>query len=73
MKVGDHVKVLGVPPKYLEDTDPEVVEVFRRSIGNVYPIHSFYGDDYVQLEVGKILGTDSYHSIWLAMEFVEPA
>ena len=76
MKIGDRVRVIGVPPDLPPHDpmdDPCMRTVFGRSVGKCFPIIDITPAGLIELEVGKAVGVASYlHSIWIEAEFVEP-
>jgi hypothetical protein len=70
MKVGDRVRVTGIPPRLPRD-DLRTEEIFSRCVGRVFPITGIRGG-LLELEVGEVAGEVAVmHSIWIEREFVE--
>ena len=64
MKVGDLVRVIGVPER-LPDS-PETLEVFRRCVGRTFPIIDIAAGGLLELEVGEVMGVHPVmHSVWI--------
>jgi hypothetical protein len=74
LKIGDFIKVVGIPPDVNLHPDEEELKttlVFQRCLGQLFPIHDF-DEDRVELLVGEVIQRPSYeHSIWLEPKFVE--
>jgi hypothetical protein len=74
MKIGDLVRVIGIPDNLSDDADPgkfSTKAVFERSVGSVYPIIDITTEGLVELQVGEAVGVEPYlHSIWLEPEFL---
>lgn len=74
LKIGDKIRVRGIPPDvqhYHDDEELETSTVFERCLGGTFAIHDF-DENRVELEVGQVMGRPAYeHSIWLEPEFIE--
>jgi hypothetical protein len=74
MKIGDLVRVIGIPEDLSEDAPPgglSTKAVFEQSMGWVFPIIDITPEGLVELEVGEAVGVEPYlHSIWLEPEFL---
>lgn len=74
MKIGDLVRVVGVPENLPDDAPPgefSVKAVFERSLDSVFPIIDITPHGLVELQVGEAVGVESYlHSIWIEPEFL---
>ena len=76
MKVGDKVRVIGVPED-LPDNDMQTKQIFELCLGRVFPIENLKqveGLPYelVELLVGEVVGEADYlHSIYIESEFLE--
>lgn len=76
MKIGDNVRVIGMP-ECLPDDDMGTGRIFELCLGKTFPIkdlQSVEGLDYkmVELHVGEVVGEPDYaHMIWIEPEFVE--
>ncbi len=70
MKVGDRIRIIGVPPD-LPDDDLGTKRLFGLCLGRVFPIAGFNGE-LLELDVGEVLSEPSYmHTICIEPEFVE--
>ncbi|HML30058.1 MAG TPA: hypothetical protein PKE16_14730 [Hyphomicrobium sp.] len=64
MKIGDKVRVLGVPDGVPKD-NKQLMTLFRGCTGKTFPIVKF-DDGLVELHVGEVFGKPAdYHQIWL--------
>gem|GEM_PF-4427580 len=54
LKVGDIVRVVGIPPK-LPDDEFNTTELFQLCLGKTFPIRGFQGP-LIQLDVGELRG-----------------
>ena len=76
MKVGDKVRVIGIP-EGLADNDMQTKLVFELCLGRIFPIENLKqveGLPYklAELFVGEVVGEADYmHSIWVEPEFLE--
>lgn len=75
LKIGDKIRVTGIPSDVLSDRyDEEELKtrtVFERCLERVFPVESF-DDNRVELLVGKVMGRPAYeHTIYLEPDFVE--
>ena len=73
MKKGDLVRIVGMPPGLTDDPSGlETRTVFERSVGLVFPIADITEYGHIELEVGEVMGLESYlHSIWIEPEYLE--
>ena len=77
LKVGDRVKVIGVPPDAHNDLGLETRTLLEKCVGKTFTIvglEAVEGLPYhlAQLEVGQILGRAPYlESIWLEPEYLQ--
>jgi hypothetical protein len=73
MKIGDLVRVIGLASGLEDDPDGLPTKtVFERSVGRTFPVVGFDECGYVELEVGAVIGVESYlHSIWIEPEHLE--
>ncbi len=70
MKVGDCVRVVGVP-QGLPDDDMGTERIFSLCLGRVFPVVGFQ-NGLVELNVGEVVGEKSFQqTIWIEPEFVE--
>ena len=76
MKIGDVVRVIGIPENLSEDApggEMSMKAVFEHSIGATFPIVDITPEGLVELEVGEAVSVASYlHSIWIEPEFLVP-
>ena len=76
MKVGDKVRVIGIP-EGLPDNDMQTMQVFEQCLGRIFPIEDIkkvedLPHELVELLVGEVVGeADFMHSIWIEPEFLE--
>ena len=64
MKIGDKVRVLGVPDGVPKD-NKQLMTLFRGCVGKTFPIVKF-DDGLVELHVGEVFGKPAqHHQIWL--------
>ena len=74
MKIGDLVRIVGVPDGLPPDGDPDglnTTSLFRSCVGRVFPIVDFNELGYAELEVGEVTGQPSYMaSIWIEPQFL---
>ena len=75
-KIGDTIRVVGIPPGLHDAGGIGTPEVFRDAVGQTFRIEGF--DDHGNLEL-QVWRTDSPHApkvpdtIWIEPEFVESA
>ena len=81
MKVGDRVKVIGIPRDIQDskdDNDLATRSLFEKCLGGVFEIQALENVEgldcpLLKLDVGQVLGKESYmETIWIEQEFVEP-
>jgi hypothetical protein len=74
MKIGARVRIIGVPDQLPPDGDADGLNktsLFRRCVGQVFPIVAFNAAGHVELEVGELLGESPYmSSIWIEPRFL---
>ncbi len=76
MKVGDLVRVIGIPDG-LPDNDMDTKRIFELCVGRVFPVQDLTPVDdleyeLVELHVGEVVGEPHFvHSIWIEPEFIE--
>jgi hypothetical protein len=76
MKVGDKVRVIGIP-EGLPDNDIQTKQIFELCLGRIFPIEDLkqvedLPCELVELLVGEVVGEADYmHSIWVESEFLE--
>jgi hypothetical protein len=82
MKVGDRVKVIGIPPDVHDSKDDKGLatrSLFEKCLGKVFQIQALESVEgltfpLVKLDVGHVLGKQSWEdTIWIEPEFVELA
>jgi hypothetical protein len=79
MKIGDKVKVVGIPPDVHDHDDLKTRSLFEKCMGKVFQVEGLEkveGLDHplVRLDVGHVVGKNSWeHTIWVEPEFVELA
>lgn len=79
MKIGDKVKVIGIPPDLPVDITGELntQETFHKAVGKIFKIKGFYHAPEInkillELHVGKLSNQSSYmDTIYIEEEFVE--
>ena len=69
MKIGDKVRVVGIPQDLPDDPVMNTRAVFEKCLGRTFLIESFAGKR-VELMVGKVTG-NSLESIFIEPEFLE--
>jgi hypothetical protein len=76
MKIGDRVRLIGIPPNLKDDEDLKTRSLFETCLGKSFPIADFKsveGLSYqlVQLDVGHVWGKPEYmESIWVEPEYL---
>jgi hypothetical protein len=76
MKIGDRVRLIGIPPNLKDDEDLKTRSLFETCLGKSFPIadlKSVEGLSYqlVQLDVGHVLGKPDYMEvIWVEPEYL---
>jgi len=79
MKVGEWVRVVGVPPNLTDKEDMRTRTLFENCLGKVFRIEAIdevEGFPYplIELHVGHILGKErNADAIWVEPEYLEPA
>jgi hypothetical protein len=77
MKIGDKVKVVGIPPDVHDEDDLKTRSLFEKCMGKIFHVEGLEkveGMDHplVRLDVGHVVGKNSWeHTIWVEPEFVE--
>lgn len=70
MKIGDHVRVTGLPAVFPDD-DLQTKKIFSLCLGEIFPIMGYH-DHLIELHVGGVISELPFmHSIWIEPEFVE--
>jgi len=78
MKVGDRVKLIGIPPDLRDDTDLRTRTLFEKCLGKSFPIaelETVEGLPYqiVKLDVGHVVGKAEYmETIWVEPAYLQP-
>jgi hypothetical protein len=76
MKIGDRVRVIGVPDPLPPDGDVDdlnTTRLFRSCVGRIFSIAGFNDEGYVELEVGEVIGQAPYmSSIWIEPRHLAP-
>ncbi len=77
MKIGDKVRLIGIPPDAHDDEKLQTRTLFEKCLGKTFTIDGFEtveGLPYqlVQLDVGHIVGEASYmQTIWVEPEYLQ--
>jgi hypothetical protein len=77
MKIGDEIRILGIPDRLADDGTMQTKSLFELCLGRVFPIVGIVpvvetGGELLELEVGEVLGQLAFaHSIWIESELVE--
>jgi hypothetical protein len=77
MKVGDRVKLIGIPPNLRDDKDLQTRTLFEKCLGKSFPIaelETVEGLPYqvVKLDVGHVVGKAEYmETIWVEPEYLQ--
>lgn len=72
MKIGDTVRIIGIP-KNLPDDDLGTRTLFERCLNRAFPIAGFNEYGMIELQVGAAVGEPSWkQTIWIEPEFLEP-
>ena len=77
MKVGDNVKLVGIPPDTSDDAELQTRTLFEKCLGKTFRVAGLEPVEglpfkLVQLDVGHVLGMESYlHSIWVEPEYLQ--
>ena len=77
MRVGDTVRLIGVPPGLRDDDDLQTKTLFQKCVGQSFAIvklDTVEGLPYqlVELHVGYVVGVQDFvHSIWVEPEYLE--
>jgi hypothetical protein len=78
VKIGDKVRLIGIPPDAHDDEKLQTRTLFEKCLGKIFAVaglETVEGLPYqlVQLDVGDILGEASYlETIWVEPEYLEP-
>lgn len=77
MKIGDRVKLIGIPPDTHDDEELQTRTLFEKCLGKTFTVaglETVEGLPYqlVQLDVGNILGQAPYlQTIWVEPEYLQ--
>ena len=77
MKIGDRVKLIGIPPNTRDEDDLLTRTVFEKCLGRTFSIadlETVEGPPYqlVELNVGEIPGVPgTMHTIWVEPEYLQ--
>ncbi len=77
MKVGDSVRLVGIPPGLDDDDRMKSRTLFEKCVGMTFRVAGFHSAEgvpfeLVELEVGHVLGQEPFmHSIWVEHEYLE--
>jgi len=71
MKIGDRVRIVGIPKGLKDDRELKTKTVFTKCLGKVFKVEGFQ-HELVELNVGRVLNKPSYmETIWIEPEFLE--
>lgn len=77
MKIGDRVRITGVPPHLKDDEDLQTLSLFQKCVGKTFVVTGIEEPEglqqkLVRLDVGHVVGEQTHvHTIWIEQEFVE--
>ncbi len=77
MKVGDTVRIKGIPPNLKDNEQLQTRSLFAKCVGRTFVVAGIESPEgsphrLVRLDVGHVIGVASYlHTIWVEEEFVE--
>ena len=77
MKVGDTVRLIGIPPDVEDDQELRTRTLFENCLGKTFPIIALETVDglphqLIRLDVGHILGEPTYNqTIWVEPGYLE--
>lgn len=76
-KVGEWVRIIGVPPNLADEEPMKTRTLFETCVGRFFRIEDIEEADglvFIKLDVGHMRGRERYlESIWIEPEYVEPA
>ncbi len=78
MKIGDKVRLIGIPPDANDDNELQTRTLFEKCLGKTFAVaglETVQGLPYqlVQLDVGDVLGNAAYlETIWVEPEYLQP-
>ena len=71
MKIGDRVRIVGIPKGLKDDRELKTKTVFTKCLGKVFKVEGFQ-HELIELNVGRVLGKRSYmETIYIEPEFVD--
>lgn len=79
MKIGDKVRIVGIPPGVRDEDDLKTRSLFESCLGKVFQVEGLdkvegLEHPLVRLDVGHVVGKKPWeHTIWVEPEFVELA
>jgi|GEM_PF-2101161 len=79
MKVGDWVRVVGVPHDVVDKDGINTRTIFEKCVGRFFRVEAIEQVDglaypLIELHVGRVLGYENYNdSVWIEPEYLEPA
>ena len=79
MKVGDAVKLIGVPPGLRDDADLQTKTLFEKCLGRTFEVKAIdtiegLPHPMIELHVGHVDGAEDFtQSIWVEPEYLELA
>jgi hypothetical protein len=77
MKIGDTVRLIGIPPNIEDDQELHTRTLFENCLGKAFPIVALEAVDglphlLVRLDVGHVLGRATYlDTIWVEPEYLQ--
>ena len=77
MKIGDRVRLIGIPPDTHDDEELQTRTLFERCLGKTFAVAGLetvegLPHQLVQLDVGHILGEAPYlQTIWVEPEYLQ--
>ena len=71
MKVGDRVRLVGVPPDLPRgDADLPTIETFQKCVGHTFVIADFNEIGWAEINIGSVTGR-MLETIWVEPEFLQ--
>ncbi len=77
MRIGDIVRLTGIPPDAKDDQEFSTLSLFRKCLGKTFTVQGFQNVEglpypLIQLDVGEVVGVESYmESIYVEPEYLE--
>jgi hypothetical protein len=72
MKIGDKVRLVGIPENLPEgDTRLPTAEVFRKCLGKEFLIAGFNQIGWIELDIEAVTGNTG-ETIWVERDFLQP-